>query len=285
MNIKIACLIFIVTITANEVRENSNDHCRMIEIHCSPLMTSRLQSEALALSSVATFAASDTLPYEVCLDGDFCFPDYPASTVEDNRQNCSAPPPYIYPDLDINEPFAELDWSDSLELYKEVQNEEHLSTTARPVAVMDNMNGATPLAQSFAENTISAGTSTYSLCNQISAGQLNYTGNHILASSPCATPSASTEYDKDTLQDFIKTDTASDKINARKRAIYRWQEKKSEQKLVVKYSKTARQKATARRHRCNGRFDKVKSEWVAATEFFHPKLQRDNQQKPTLTKA
>jgi hypothetical protein len=257
----------------------------MIGMHYPPLMTSRLQSEALASSSVATFAASDTLPYEVCLDGDFCFPDYPASTVEDNRRNCSAPPPYIYTELDINESFAELDWSDSLELYKEVQNEQHLSTTARPLAVMDNINSATPLAQSFAENTISAGTSIIPLSNHTSSGQLNYAGNHILASSPCAIPFACTEYDHNTPQESIKTDTTSEKTHNRRRAIYRWQEKKSEQKLDVKYSKTARQKATARRHRCNGRFDKVKSEWVAATEFFHPKLQRDNQQKPTLTKA
>ena len=249
-------------------------------------MTSRLQSEALALTYVATPAASDTLPYEVCLDVDFCFPDYQASTIQDNEQQCSALPPYIYPEMDINESIAELDWSDSLEFYKELQNGERLSTFARPVAVMDNINGATPLAQSFAENTISVGNSIFALCNSSSAGQLNYTGKHTLASPPCATPFASsTEFDHNTPQDFIKTDKTSDKIHFRRRAIYRWQEKKSEQKLVVKYSKTARQKATARRHRCNGRFDKVKSEWVAASEFFQPKLQRDNQQKPTLTKT
>lgn len=254
-----------------------------------PVMTSRSQSETFPLSDVATPAAFDIVPFEVCLDVDFCFPDYSSAALESNSQQRSTMTPSSYPDVDMNDSIMDIDWSDPAEFYKELPKGEQLSTTARPIAVMDTniITFATPVAQPFLERTVTLEVPTFEISNYASIGHPNnFVGNHTMASSPSFAPAfPNAERDHDTLTGLWETSPTTQKKITRRHAINRWQEKKSAQKLVDKYPKTARQKATARRHRCNGRFDKVKSEWIAATEFFHPKSNRENQQKLLLTKA
>lgn len=262
----------------------------MIGLQYWPVMTSRSQPETFPLSDIATPAAFDIVPFEVCLV-DFCFPDYSSAALESNTHQRSTMTPSSYPDVDMNDSIMDLDWSDPAEFYQELPKGEQLSTTARPLAVMETniTTFATPVAHPFLERSASLEIPTFEISDFASIGhQNNYVGNHTMASSPTFAPAfPSAEQDHDALLGLWETSPTTQKKIARRLAINRWQEKKkkSAQKLIDKYPKTARQKATARRHRCNGRFDKVKSEWVAATEFFHPKPNRESQQKPLLTQA
>ena len=54
-------------------------------------------------------------------------------------------------------------------------------------------------------------------------------------------------------------------------AICKWKSKKNRSvtKVADKYKLSARQEATARRPRTQGKFKKVKAKWIAATEYFH----------------
>lgn len=220
----------------------------------------------------------EIVPFEISLPGDFCFTEDDFSERKDNEYPSASA---AYSGKDGVGNVVELKSTDFLECYDEVPEEEEPSATAMPLAHSndDLASVVILLEHSIAETPVIP-------------DKLDSKGRACSIADVEHPHDINDEESLDLSVDYMVIDTNMEsngnmsdadvtpisiemQKEMRNMAIYRWQEKKVLQRSHDKCGKSARQKATARRPRCNGRFNKVKAKWVVATEYFHPKLRRD----------
>jgi hypothetical protein len=220
----------------------------------------------------------EIVPFEISLPGDFCFTDDDLSQAEGNEYPSASA---AYSEKDDIGNVVELKRTDFLECYDELSREEEPSAIAMPLArINDDLSSLVILVERSATETpliLDKLDSKGRACS-IADEELPHNVNDEKLTN-VSSDSMDVYMTMESNGNMSDTDETPMSIEIQKEmrnmAIYRWQEKKILQRSHDKCGKSARQEATARRPRCNGRFNKVKAKWVVATEYFHPKLRRD----------
>ena len=220
----------------------------------------------------------EIVPFEISLPCDFCFTEDDLSEAKGNKYPLASA---AFSEKDGIGNVVELNRTDFLECYDELSRDEEPSAIAMPLAHLnDDLASAVILVErSVAETPVildkldSKG-GAYTIADE---EHPQHSNNEELLNVSVDSMDVDTSMESNgNMSDTDETPISIEKQKEmRNMAIYRWQEKKIFQRSLDKCGKSARQEATARRPRCNGRFNKVKAKWVVATEYFHPKLRRD----------
>lgn len=220
----------------------------------------------------------EIVPFEISLPGDFCFTEESLCQMKGGEYPSASA---TYSGEDIRDNVVELKRTDFLECYDELSKGNEVPAIAMPLAslneegpsvviLVEGSRAETPIVLSRLESkeracSIADIAHYHGVENQESMTSSAVCMDVVTATEPCGI-----------MSDLEETSIYFEKQKAtRNMAIYRWQEKKNLHRITDKCGKSARQEATARRPRCNGRFNKMKAKWVVATEYFHPKLRRD----------